>query len=58
MVAVRLPVLSNVVLRIGGRIDMPPVPLTPVRPEPSPTNLPYTVPDEMVETKSCCDDRI
>ena len=37
--AVKIPVLRRVVLRIGGTIDMPPLPLIPVRPEPSPTNL-------------------
>ena len=31
------PVLKNVVLRIGGTIDIPPV--IPVNPDPSPTNL-------------------
>ena len=37
LLAVSNPVLSNVVLRIGGKAD---IPLTiPVRPDPSPTNL-------------------
>ena len=38
--AVNKPVLSKVVLRIGGTTEMPPPPPgTFVRPEPSPTNL-------------------
>jgi hypothetical protein len=48
--AVRRPVLRRVVLRTGGTIDIPPLPpVIPVRPDPSPTNLPYTVPAEIVE---------
>ena len=40
LLAVSNPVLSNVVLRIGGNADIPPLPLAiPVRPDPSPTNL-------------------
>ena len=35
--AVRRPVLSRVVLRIGGNTEMPPV--IPLNPEPSPINL-------------------
>jgi len=38
--AVNLPVLNNVVLITGGTYDKPPLPLTPVRAEPSPKNLP------------------
>ena len=37
--AVRRPVLSRVVLRIGGTIDIPPLATIPVNPEPSPINL-------------------
>ena len=37
--AVRIPVLSRVVLRTGGIIAIPPL-VIPVRPDPSPTNLP------------------
>ena len=33
------PVLKKVVLRIGGTIDIPP-PVIPVKPDPSPINLP------------------
>ena len=51
LVAVRRPVLSRVVLRIGGTIDIPPLTTIPVRPEPSPTNLPKIVPAEIVEKK-------
>ena len=39
LLAVKIPVLRRVVLRIGGTIEMPPPPLIPVRPDPSPTNL-------------------
>jgi len=50
--AVRRPVLRRVVLRIGGNAEIPPVaPVIPVRPDPSPTNFPYTVPAEIVEKK-------
>ena len=49
LLAVRRPVLRRVVLRIGGTIDIPPLATIPVRPEPSPTNFPYTVPAEIVE---------
>ena len=41
------PVLKKVVLRTGGTIK-PPVAI-PVKPDPSPTNLPYIVPAEIVE---------
>ena len=37
--AVNNPVLRRVVLRIGGTIEIPPVPETFVKPDPSPTNL-------------------
>ena len=47
--AERKPVLKNVVLRTGGTIDMPPLPVIPVKPDPSPTKRPYTVPAEIVE---------
>ena len=47
MLAVNIPVLSNVVLRTGGNTETPPA--IPVKPEPSPTNLPYTIPAESVE---------
>jgi hypothetical protein len=40
LLAVKIPVLSRVVLRMGGTIDIPPLlPVIPVNPEPSPTNL-------------------
>ena len=45
--AVRRPVLNRVVLRIGGKIEIPPPPPPPtfVKPEPSPIKLvAYTVP--------------
>ena len=45
--AVSKPVLSSVVLRIGGNTEMPPV--IPLNPDPSPINLPNTVPAEIVE---------
>ena len=38
LLAVRIPVLRRVVLRIGGIIDTPPLAI-PVKPDPSPTNL-------------------
>ena len=50
LLAVKIPVLIRVVLRTGGTIDMPPLAI-PVRPDPSPTNLPKTVPAEIVEKK-------
>ena len=40
LLAVRIPVLSRVVLRTGGINAIPPSPVIPVRPDPSPTNLP------------------
>jgi len=42
------PVLKNVVLRTGGTIDMPPLAI-PVKPDPSPINLPYMLPVDIVE---------
>ena len=45
------PVLKNVVLRTGGITATPPPPVIPVSPDPSPTNLPYTVPAEIVENQ-------
>ena len=48
LLAVRRPVLRRVVLRIGGTAKEP-VPVIPVRLDPSPTNFPYTVPAEIVE---------
>ena len=47
LLAVRRPVLNRVVLRIGGKADIPLV--MPVRPDPSPMNLPKIVPAEIVE---------
>ena len=38
LLAVKIPVLSRVVLRTGGIIDTPPL-VIPVNPDPSPTNL-------------------
>ena len=38
--AVKIPVLSNVVLRTGGTYDIPPPPTRPVSKEPSPTKRP------------------
>ena len=49
LLAVSKPVLSNIVLRIGGNADIPLA--IPVRPEPSPTNFPYMLPAEIVEKK-------
>jgi len=49
LLAVKIPVLRRVVLRIGGTIDIPPPPLMPVRPDPSPTKRPNKVPAEIVE---------
>jgi len=48
--AVKIPVLRRVVLRMGGIIDTPPL-VIPVNPEPSPTNLAKIVPAEIVEKK-------
>ena len=48
--AVKIPVLSNVVLRTGGTIDIPPLAI-PVNIDPSPTKRPNTVPVEIVEKK-------
>ena len=39
LLAVKIPVLRRVVLRTGGIIDTPPLAI-PVRPDPSPINLP------------------
>ena len=49
LLAVNIPVLRRVVLRTGGKEVMPPPLIIPVRPEPSPTNLPYILPAEIVE---------
>jgi hypothetical protein len=38
LLAVRIPVLRRVVLRIGGTVDIPPLGI-PVKPDQSPTNL-------------------
>ena len=38
LLAVKIPVLRRVVLRIGGIIETPPLAI-PVKPDPSPTNL-------------------
>ena len=46
--AVKFPVLSKVVLRIGGTIDIPPLAI-PVKPDPSPTKRPKILPAEIVE---------
>ena len=46
--AVKIPVLRRVVLRIGGIIDTPPLAM-PVNPDPSPTNLAKIVPAEIDE---------
>jgi hypothetical protein len=51
LLAVKIPVLRRVVLRMGGTIDIPPPPLMPVRPDPSPTKRPNIVPAEIVEKK-------
>ena len=45
--AVKIPVLSKVVLKTGGTIDMPPT--RPVNKDPSPTKRPNIVPAEIVE---------
>ena len=47
LLAVNIPVLNKVVLRIGGNADIPLA--IPVRPEPSPMNFPYIFPAEIVE---------
>ena len=39
LLADKNPVLKKVVLRTGGTVDMPPLGI-PVKPDPSPTNLP------------------
>ena len=39
LLADKKPVLKKVVLRIGGTIDIPPLGI-PVKPDPSPINLP------------------
>ena len=51
LLAVKIPVLSNVVLKTGGTYDSPPPLVIPVKREPSPTKRPYTVPAEIVEKK-------
>ena len=51
LLAVKIPVLRRVVLRIGGTVDIPPPPLMPVRPDPSPTKRPNIVPAEIDEKK-------
>jgi len=48
LLAVKIPVLRRVVLRIGGIIDTPPLAM-PVNPDPSPTKRPKIVPAEIVE---------
>ena len=48
LLAVKIPVLSRVVLRTGGIIDTPPLAM-PVNPDPSPKNLAKIVPAEIVE---------
>ena len=48
MLAVKIPVLSKVVLRTGGTIDVPPLAI-PVKPDPSPTKRPKILPAEIVE---------
>ena len=40
--------LSKVVLKTGGTIDIPPLAI-PVKPDPSPTKRPNTLPAEIVE---------
>ena len=45
--AVKIPVLRRLVLRTGGIIETPVA--IPVNKDPSPTNLPKTVPAEIVE---------
>jgi hypothetical protein len=45
LLAVKIPVLRRVVLRIGGRLGIP------VNPDPSPTKRPKIVPAEIVEKK-------
>jgi len=50
LLAVKIPVLRRVVLRIGGTIDIPPLAI-PVRPDPSPIKRPNTFPAEIVEKK-------
>ena len=42
--------LSKVVLRTGGIIDIPPLAI-PVKPDPSPTKRPKILPAEIVEKK-------
>jgi hypothetical protein len=49
LLAVKIPVLRRVVLRIGGIIDTPLA--IPVNPDPSPTKRPKIVPAEIVEKK-------
>ena len=49
--AVKIPVLSKVVLKMGGTIDIPPLAAIHVSPEPSPTKRPNTLPAEIVEKK-------
>ena len=49
--AVKIPVLSKVVLKMGGTIDIPPLAAIPVSKDPSPIKRPNTVPAEIVEKK-------
>ena len=48
LLAVKIPVLSVFVLRTGGTANEP-VPVIPVNPDPSPINLAYIAPAEIVE---------
>ena len=50
LLAVNIPVLSIVVLKIGGTANEV-VPIIPVNPDPSPTKRPNIVPAEIVEKK-------
>jgi hypothetical protein len=50
LLAVKIPVLSIFVLKTGGTANEP-VPVIPVNPDPSPINLAYITPAEIVEKK-------
>ena len=50
LLAFKIPVLSIFVLKTGGTANEP-VPVIPVNPDPSPINLAYIAPAEIVEKK-------
>ena len=53
LLAVKNPVLTINACKVVGRVTD-----TPVSKDPSPINLPYTIPDEIEETNICWVERI